>query len=426
MASGTLREILNNKTKRVETKTNCTYEEINGDETFFKKIIYNYIKELSEADILNFTNIKVYGSIENPLYNGRDLGLCLNGTDKNIQRVYDKLLGDEVLRNQRIKGVQGKTNLVTVYGVVHMCYFFKTPIAKLLQLFMHEIIKQLASTGIATLTDAHIQLKKSLDDDRSARKEFQSNNINKTQYKNYFDDNFDTEYAELSKLTILRGKTLTKYYVYVVDWNFINTTHWKLNKCYENKAGNDINKKLFNTPHKNSIRQSYELYDISEYNLDSNKNTEYYFYMSTKKVNKSKSNRYKLIDTLYFKDADHFDKTIKAIESLNKQSHHDSNYQDSDHSDEDSNEDSNHDSNEYSHHDSNEDSKHDSHELTESKLEQSTEVQASLELNIHKFDTLIKSVYMCTHNSILLNREQFFKPAPVSRARPSMRVFTSY
>ena len=242
----------------------------------------------------------------------------------------------------------------------------------------------------------------------------------------FSDDNFDTEYAELSKLTILRGKTLTKYYVYVVDWNFINTTHWKLNKCYENKAGNDINKKLFNTPHKNSIRQSYELYDISEYNLDSNKNTEYYFYMSTKKVNKSKSNRYKLIDTLYFKDADHFDKTIKAIESLNKQSHHDSNYQDSDHSDEDSNEYSHHDSNEYSHHDSNEDSKHDSHELTESKLQQSTEVQASLELNIHKFDTLIKSVYMCTHNSILLTREQFFKPAPVSRVRPSMRVFTSY
>ena len=418
MASGTLREFLNNKTKRVETKTNCTYKEINGDETFFKKIIYNYIKELSEVDILNFKNIKVYGSIENPLYNGRDLGICLNGTDKHMDRYYDKLLGDEVLRTQSIYGEKGTKNLVTLYGVVHMCYLFKSPIAILLQSFMYEIITQLERTGLATLTDAHIQLKKSLDDGRSEHKEFQSNTINKTQYKNYFDDNFDTEYAELSKLTILRGKTLTKYYVYVVDWNFINTTHWKLNKCYENKAGNDINKKLFNTPHKNSIRQSYELYDISEYNLDSNKNTEYYFYMSTKKVNKSTSNRYKLIDTLYFKDADHFDKTIKAIESLNKQSHHDSNYQDSDHSDEDSHHDS--------HHDSNEDSKHDSHELTESKLEQSTEVQASLELNIHKFDTLIKSVYMCTHNSILLTREQFFKPAPVSRVRPSMRVFTSY
>ena len=145
----------------------------------------------------------------------------------NINRMYADLLDDEVLRQQKVESKANITNLITEYGVIHACYLYKTEIAVMFQKFMREVIKQLKTKGVATIIEAHNQLAKNLEEERTKRREAEIVNLQNIHLQEAYCNDFAAGDSANTELKILRRLYLTKYYVYVADWSHVNTKYWK-------------------------------------------------------------------------------------------------------------------------------------------------------------------------------------------------------
>jgi prophage antirepressor-like protein len=303
------------------------YQEINGSHTFVKKIIMEHYEHISEQDKKNFDKIRVYNTVEDPLFSGPDVYFCLKKTNDNIKRMYRDLLDDEVIKKQRVDSKANITNLITEYGVIHACYLYKNDIAIVFQKFMREIIKQLKNTGVATVVDAHNQLSKVLEEERGKRREAEIINKQNIYLQEAYCNDFSSNESNETELTILRRQYLTTYYVYLVDWQYVNAKYWKAfpvdgkepirqprKKNVESNEvtlfeGIDLNSdsddsdistevkslkvkrskksKLDVTqPHKNGIQEPYEMECINMKDLENDENEEYYFYISAKESTK--------------------------------------------------------------------------------------------------------------------------------------------
>lgn len=318
------------------------YKEIDGSHTFIKKIITQHYDNIPKTDQENFDKIRVYNTIEDPLFNGMDVYYCLKKTTKKVDRMYDDLLDDEVLRQQTVIGVSRPINLITEYGIIHACHLYKTEIAIIFQKFMREVIKQLKTKGVATLVESHKQLIKTLESEREKRKIAEHINIQNIIYQDAYINDFQENDDDQTELTIMRNMHLTKYYLYIVDWNYMNTKYWKkdkptpepkhidLDECIdlvssdsdcENKKSNKLfkrkSKKMVfdNTPHENAIYEQYDLDFIQVSDLINGENEEYYFFVSPKEVAESKKEFYKFMKFIYIDKAKHYNEMIEVLKT---------------------------------------------------------------------------------------------------------------
>lgn len=341
------------------TKENA-YVEIDGSQTFILKVI-NEQKEFIPSDKLDdFNNIRVYGSIKNPLFSAPDVNQCLKGTTKNAERNYKYMLCDELFRDQHIvnsnKGNRVEsTTLLTDYGVIHYCYLEKQGIAKIVQLFMREVIRQLKEKGVATIVDAYNQLGKVLEEERGRRQYVEKINRQNIQLQEVFQNPADAGDQEKTELIILRRETQKQFYIYVVDWSYMNSKFWKkftsngkkkkltsakksqitlLDNIHEgiNLNSSDSEKdvkepkknierrrgktpcKIHNTdePHFKGIQESYNLFDVNLQELESNENKDYYFCIKSKEIVNKKKEYYKFIKFIDIKDTKHY-KNMREI-----------------------------------------------------------------------------------------------------------------
>lgn len=330
------------------------YQEIDGSHTFVKKVIMEHYEHISEQDKENFDKIRVYNTVEDPLFSGIDVHYCLKKSKKNIDRMYDGLLDDEVLRQQRVSGVSRSINLITEYGVIHACYLYKNDIAIVFQKFMREVIKQLKNKGVATVIEAHNQLSKVLEEERTKRREAEVINKQNIFLREAYCNDFASNESDETELAILRRQYLTTYYVYLVDWQYVNAKYWKVfpknttesygqprKKTTEIKetvyAGIDLNsdsdesdtstmvkslnkvkrskksKLDVNQPHKNGIQEPYDIEFIDVYELKNGENEEYYFYISSKEIPDSKKENYKFIMPIQLDKTSHYNEMLKYI-----------------------------------------------------------------------------------------------------------------
>jgi hypothetical protein len=313
---------------------NTGYNEIDGSHTFVKKIIMEHYSHISEEDQKNFDKIRVYNTVKDPVFNGIDVYYCLKKTKKKIERMYDDLLDDEVLRQQKVNGINRPINLITEYGLIHACYLYKNDIAVVFQKFMREVIKQLKEKGVATMVDAHKQLSKELEKEIARRQDAET--VNKQNIE-IADAIYNTDNHEQNKLelNILRRKTMTRYYVYLVDWKFINTKYWKKYPMKEDEKkappkknktsdqsestiveGIDLNssdddstsqkthikahkrtKVDLTDPHINGLDE-YEFLYTSVKDLKADENEPYYICVTDKEINSNKES-YKFMRFLY-------------------------------------------------------------------------------------------------------------------------------
>jgi len=154
------------------------------------------------------------------------------------------------------------------------------------------------------------------------------------------------------ELKILQRETQKQYYVYVVDWRYINTKYWKkfpitkkqevkLNQppkknqiehtdlyCGINPYSSDSDyesknsKKKVSTrrnkaddsePHPDGIQESYDLFDINLGDLERDENEEMYFSIRIKEVSNTKKEYYKFVRFVYIKDIKHYKEMIEII-----------------------------------------------------------------------------------------------------------------
>ena len=327
------------------------YKEIDGSHTFVKKIIMEHYEHISEKDQENFNKIRVYNTIEDPLFNGPDVYYCLKNTMTNINRMYTDLLDDEVLRQQKVESKANITNLITEYGVIHACYLYKTEIAVMFQKFMREVIKQLKTKGVATIIEAHNQLAKNLEEERTKRREAEIVNLQNIHLQEAYCNDFAAGDSANTELKILRRLYLTKYYVYIADWSHVNAKYWKsdLTKIKEPAPqkkiatdktnsgvvnGIDLNSSddeesaadkpvsarekpsknlILSTPHKDGIQEPYEFEFLKLRDLENGENEEYYFYISNKEITETQKNHFKFITNIYLDKPKHFTEMVKFI-----------------------------------------------------------------------------------------------------------------
>lgn len=309
------------------------YTEIDGSHTFVKKIIMSYYKHIPKEDQENFNNIRVYNTPKEPLFNGIDVYYCLKKTKKKIERMYDDLLDDEVLRQRKVESINRPINLITEYGLIHACYLYKNDISSIFQKFMREVIKQLKETGTATMVEAHKQLGKQLELERERRRHAELINKQNIEITDAFYNSDNHEQNKL-ELNILRRKTMNKFYVYLVDWKFVNSKYWKKYPKTEDEflssskkikyleyeptivEGIDLNssddeidikkeppkirkkqKIDLSEPHIESINE-YEFLYMDLADLKSDDNTQYYICVNDKEISANKDS-YKFIRYLY-------------------------------------------------------------------------------------------------------------------------------
>lgn len=326
------------------------YAEIDGSHTFVKKVIMEHYSHISEQDQENFNKIRVYNTVKEPLFNGIDVYYCLKKTKDNIKRMYNDLLDDEVLRKQKVDGINRPINLITEYGIIHACYLYKNDIAIMFQKFMREVIKQLKEKGVATVIEANRELGKVLEEERDHRREAERINRQNIQLQEVFHNPADMGDQERTELVILRRETQKQYYVYVVDWEYMNAKFWKKYAPKEEKKkiqppkknritpldsvfeGIDINssdseldetvekvekrrrkKYDITEPHPKGIQDSYSLYDVDLQELESDENIDYYFCIRPKEITEKKKEYFKFIRYIDIKDSKHYRNMIEII-----------------------------------------------------------------------------------------------------------------
>jgi hypothetical protein len=326
------------------------YQEIDGSHTFVKKVIMEHYDHISEQDKENFDKIRVYNTVDDPLFNGSDVYYCLKKTHDNIKRMYRDLLDDEVLNKQKVNTQNARINLITEYGVIHACYLYKNDIAIVFQKFMREVIKQLKNTGVATVIEAHNQLSKVLEEERGKRREAEIINKQNIFLREAYCNDFSSNESDETELAILRRQYLTTYYVYLVDWQYVNAKYWKkfpsdgkepvrqprkntaevketvyecidLNSDSDNSDASTMEKSLkdkrskkskldVTQPHKNGIQEPYEMNYINMRDLENGENEEYYFYINAKECTKD---HFKLIMPIQLDKTKHYTEMLNYI-----------------------------------------------------------------------------------------------------------------
>lgn len=314
-----------------------------------EKILENFSDYSAFGPEFKFRKLDVYGSIENPYFvssyvykyifphraknkHGRFLDQFRN--DNNEFNV-DYMLQSNVSIFQKKKngeyGYQNQTsvNLLSEMGLMKAMFMASTEFAITFQKLILNFLKGVRQTHVDVWKKQLLCSKKNLEAERSRRIEVEELNQKNIEISDaiYNTDNRDQNNLELN---ILRRKAMSRYSVYLVDWQFINTKYWKQypmdgkthNPPKNNKfikhtqniiEGIDLNSddeltipttktrtfKKINLleQHPKGIESYQHTYKGLE-DLEQDENTPYYIHISNKEIQKDKEH-YKFLRFLY-------------------------------------------------------------------------------------------------------------------------------
>jgi hypothetical protein len=195
-----------------------------------------------------------------------------------------------------------------------------------------------------------------LEAERAHIQELEIINNESIQLREAFHNPGDFGDQDKTELTILRREHQKQFFMYVVDWEYMNAKFWRKyppidqtkvtkisrkNQVTSTKNYNGIefssdsdedsaiNEKKSNTkkiyditePHDKGIDEPYELFCLDSSDLENNENQEYYFCIKAKEITGKKKEFYKFIEYINIKDTKHYKAMIDIINNGNRYNH---------------------------------------------------------------------------------------------------------
>jgi hypothetical protein len=353
------------------------------------------------SDINNdykFRNIKIYGSDENPCFQAN----CIfDYLFPEYLKNFDQLNDTEKQRRKKTKekrftkwvdenfinvGGYGKDNdiykanikknesdnrsyksyVLTETGLLTaFCSGTKSKLARIfrnhLVCYINNIKKYHIDVHIQELERSEKLMKQKYEDARDRYQEAEHLNKRNIQIQEAFINPDDTDVQNHTELTILRRENMRQYFVYLVDWKYVNTKYWKTfpqkdqkkpttnavkkseSKSYQQSDGkyegidlnssdsdtDDSTKKITikkkivfddSEPHPDGLQEEYDLYDINLQDMKNNENEDYYIYISSKEIHHSKKKYFKFLRFMYVKDTKHYKEMMDYIANGKKYS----------------------------------------------------------------------------------------------------------
>jgi hypothetical protein len=346
--------------------------------------LLTHIKEYNNIiSEYKFKNIKIYGDNNNPCFqancifdylypkymkNFHDLSDDIKRIKSTRKRKFTRWINDnfeyEISNNttDEIYKAQIKNNLsdkryyecyvLTEAGMLTAMCSNKTELSRIFKRRILQFIKNIRAHYILIYNKERINsnnsLRKELEFEKNTRRELQIINNSNIQLQEAFHNPNSFGTCERTELAILRRETQKQYYLYVVDWAYVNSKFWsnsqlkkdvdkkrqsnqkKLQNYFNESSDSDEmhtpvikkqNKKIVldNTiPHINGIAEEYNLYYINQHELNNNNTYDYYFCIKPKKIIGKRSQFFKFIEYISIKNTDHYKAMIQIINNGNK------------------------------------------------------------------------------------------------------------
>jgi prophage antirepressor-like protein len=189
-----------------------------------KKIITDLIS-ISEKkeELTRFESLKIYGTVEDPLFQANDLGdmLQLVNIRYNVQKLQE---GFDYIKS-------GKKTFITEYGFYKLIFVSRTSFAKLFQNFVCQILKKLRLTGSVNVDDMKkitqelyerdLQIEKLDEEKMELSGKCRNLNYYKQKLENDVDeyDKSNLSYLEANELKMFRERYYKAYNIYKTNNN---------------------------------------------------------------------------------------------------------------------------------------------------------------------------------------------------------------
>jgi hypothetical protein len=271
-----------------------------------------YIK--LKSDGMDFKKVIPYGNPEDPCFQVTQVFKFINPNELHIHRRLATYFteGRHYFKAKITEDKKEPCNMFTRHGLMKAMYMGKTPLAEMFQNYVFDLLDGLWKRHKAIIITEIKVTEKNLEEERNRRREAESVNLKNIYLKEVCMDNFESYDGNKTELSILRRQHLNAYFLYIVDWNFINSKLEKkpikkLEKKVNLYNGIDINSDDEQHETKsnefNEILDEYDFRIISLLDLEKNENDEYYFYISKKESSKL---HHKFICPLYFDKSKHY------------------------------------------------------------------------------------------------------------------------
>jgi hypothetical protein len=308
-----------------------------------------YIK--LKSDGMDFKKVIPYGNPEDPCFQVTQVFKFINPNELHIHRRLATYFteGRHYFKAKITEDKKEPCNMFTRHGLMKAMYMGKTPLSEMFQNYVFDLLDGLWKNEKDVMKKQMKITEKNLEEERTKRREAEVVNLQNIYLQEAYCNDFESNDSNGIELTILRRLHLTKYYLYIVDWNYVNTKYWMklLGKSKEPKpvskttakttetnginldssdddipSARDINRKNcenftkvktnLDNPHKDGIQESYEFEFITLTDLENSSNDEFYLHITNKEIDPKKTH-FKFITHIYLDKTKHFNDMVKYI-----------------------------------------------------------------------------------------------------------------
>jgi len=320
-----------------------------------------YIK--LKSDGMDFKTVIPYGNPEDPCFQVTQVFKFINPNELHIHRRLATYFteGRHYFKAKITEDKKEPCNMFTRHGLMKAMYMGKTPLSEMFQNYVFDLLDGLWKNEKDVMKKQMKITEKNLEEERNKRREAEIINLQNIHLQEAYCNDFESNDSNGIELTILRRLHLTKYYLYIADWNYVNSAYWKKDKepkeLKEPKPAKSIKK--FDTqgidldssdddstpsaretnrqncenfakgiaaaprvytkrtaipdePHRDGINDPYEFEYVTLGDLENSSNDEFYLHITNKEID-PKKDYFKFITHIYLDKKKHFDDMVKYI-----------------------------------------------------------------------------------------------------------------
>lgn len=333
----------------VEDTTDITTEIIRRCEELIKSDDMEEY-QTQKRDGRDFKSILAYGTPYEPYFHAKTVFRTINITNDKYHIKKHLKLGMHYIKAKITEDNNSADNMLTREGLTKVMYMGKTKLAEAFQHYVFTLLDGLWKRHKEVVVSEMRVTEKQLEEERGKRREAEIINKQNIFLREAYCNDFSSNESDETELTILRRQYLTTYYVYLVDWQYVNAKYWKkfpsdgkepvrqprkktaevketvyegidLNSDSDDSDASTMEKSLkdkrskkskldVTQPHKNGIQEPYEMNYINMRDLENGENEEYYFYISAKECTKD---HFKLIMPIQLDKAKHYTEMLNYI-----------------------------------------------------------------------------------------------------------------
>jgi hypothetical protein len=319
----------------------------------------------------DFNSIKIYGSRQEPCFKAKDIYLYVDPTGGNKKWFNKQLVPEKHIFKANIRNIKSNenktwtkvepTNMLTRKGLMKAFSICNGVIADTFQDYVFDLLDGLWKNEKDVMKKQMKITEKNLEEERNKRREAEIINLQNIHLQEAYCNDFESNDSNGIELTILRRLHLTKYYLYIVDWNYVNSAYWKKDKepkeLKEPKPSKSIKKidtqgidldssdddstpsaretnrqncenfakgiaaaprvytkrtAIPDEPHRDGINDPYEFEYVTLGDLENSSNDEFYLHITNKEID-PKKDHFKFITHIYLDKKKHFDDMVKYI-----------------------------------------------------------------------------------------------------------------